>query len=88
MYQLQDGMLEGCSDGSSIPDTFEPLNRAGVFMAGTQPGQNSTAAAATTTGSAAARTGDPARPPAQILMDLMIKLTTLLTTVVDPVDKA
>ena len=54
LYQLQDGMLRGCSDGSSILDTLEPPNCAGVFMAGTQLGQNSTAAAATTTGWAAA----------------------------------
>ena len=57
-------------------------------MAGTQPGQNSTAAATTATGSAAAGSGDPARPPAQILMDLMDKLMTLLTAVVEPADKA
>ena len=88
LYQLQDGRIGGCSDGSSIPDPFEPPNRAEVFMAGTQPGQNSTAAAATTTGSAAAGSGDPARPPSQILMDLMDKLTTLLTAVVEPADKA
>ena len=81
-------MLGGCSDGSSIPDPFEPPNWAGVFMAGTQPGQNSTAAIAAATWSAAARSGDPARPPTQILMDLMDKLTALLTTVVEPADKA
>ena len=62
LYQLQDGVLGGCSDGSSIPNLSEPPNRAGVFMAGTQPGQNSMAAAAITTGSAAAGSGDPARP--------------------------
>ena len=72
LYQLQDGMLGGCSDGSSIPDPFELPNQAGVFMAGTQPGQNSTATAAAATGSAAAGSGDPAHSPAQILMDLMI----------------
>ena len=53
LYQLQDGGLGGCSDGSSIPDPLEPLNRAGIFMAGTQSGRNSMAAAAITTGSAA-----------------------------------
>ena len=41
LYQLQDGGLGGCSDGSSIPDPFEPPSRVGIFMAGTQPGQNS-----------------------------------------------
>ena len=88
LYQLQDVMLGGCSDGSSISDPFEPPNRAGVFMAGTQPRQNCMAAAATTTGSAAAGLGDPVRPPAQMLMDLTDKLTALLTAVVEPVDKA
>ena len=88
LYQLQDGMLGGCSDDSSIPDPFEPPNRAGVFMAGTQPGQNSTAAAATTTGPAADGSGDHVRPPAQMLMDLMDKLTALLTNVVEPADKS
>ena len=67
---------------------LEPLNWAGVFMAGTQPGQNSTAATATTTGSAAAGSGDPARPPAYFLMDLMDRLMTLLTAAVEPADKA
>ena len=57
-------------------------------MAGTQPGQNSTAAAATTTGSAMAGSGDPARPPSQMLMDLMDKLIALLTVVVEPAYKA
>ena len=88
LYQLQDGMLGGCSDGRNIPDPLEPPNWAGVFMAGIHPGQNSTAAVATATGSAAAGSGDPARAPAQILMDLMDKLTTLLSTVVEPADKA
>ena len=62
LYLLQDGMLGGCSDGSIIPDPLEPPNWAGVFMAGTQPGQNSTAVAATTIGSAAAGSGDPRAP--------------------------
>ena len=62
LYQLQDGMLGGYSDGSSIPDPLEPANWAGVFMAGTQPGQNSTAVATTTTGSSTTGSGDPARP--------------------------
>ena len=88
LFQLQDGMLGGCSDGSSIPDPLEPPKWAGVFMAGTQPGQNSTAATAAATGLAAAGSGDPTRPPAQVLMDLMDKLTTLLTAMVEPSDKA
>ena len=32
--------------------------------------------------------GDPAHAPAQMLMDLMDKLTTLLTVVVEPADKS
>ena len=35
LYQVQDGVLGGCSDGSTIPDLLESPNRAGVFMAGT-----------------------------------------------------
>jgi hypothetical protein len=64
LYQLQDGGLGGCSDGSSIPDPFELPSRVGIFMACTQPGQNSTVAAAITFGSAAAGAGGPVRPPA------------------------
>ena len=37
LYQVQDGVLGGCSDGSPIPDLSESPNWAGVFMAGTQP---------------------------------------------------
>ena len=63
LYQLQDGMLAGCSDSSSILDPLEPPNWAEVFMAGMQPEQNSTAsAAAAAIGSAAAGLGNPARP--------------------------
>ena len=57
-------------------------------MEGRQPGQNPTAATAAATWSAAAGLGDPARPPTQILMDLMDKLTALLTVVVELADKA
>ena len=57
-------------------------------MAGTQPGQDSTAAAAITSGSVAARAGAPVRPPAQVLIDLMDRLTTLLTAIVIPADQA
>ena len=56
-------------------------------MAGTQPGSNSTAAAAVTSGLGAAGAGGPMRPPAQVLIDLMDKLTTLLTAKVIPADK-
>ena len=56
-------------------------------MAGTQPGQNSTATAAITAGLGAARVGGPVRPPAQVLIDLMDKLTALLTATVIPANK-
>ena len=60
MYQLQHGRLGGYSDGDSISDPYEPPNRVAIFMAGTQPGQNSTTAAAMISGSAAAA-GGPVR---------------------------
>ena len=56
-------------------------------MAGTQPGQNSTAAAAITFGIGAVGAGGPVRPPAQVLIDIMDKLTTLLTATVIPANK-
>ena len=88
LYQLQDGGLGGCYDGSSIPDCLEPPNRVRIFMAGTQPIQDSTTAAAMTSGSAAAGAGGPVRSPAQVLMDLTDKMTALLTAVVNPADQA
>ena len=88
MYQLQDGGLGGCSDGSSISDPFEPPSRVGIFMAGTQPALTSSTAAAMTSGTAAARAGGPMCSPAQVLMDLTNKLMTLLTVVVNPADQA
>ena len=88
LYQLQDGGLGGCSDGSSIPDLLEPPIRVGIFMAGTQPIQDSTTAAAIISGSAAARAGGPVRSPAQVLMDLMDRMTALLTVVVNLADQA
>ena len=87
LYQVQDGVLGACSDGISIPDPCEPPRWAGVFMAGTQPGQNSTASAAITSGLGAAGAGGLGRPPAQVLIDLMDKLTTLLTAMVIPANK-
>ena len=77
LYQLQDGRLGGCSDGDSIPDPYEPPSRVGIFMAGTQPVQNS-----------AAGTGGPVHSPAQVLMDLTDKMTALLTAMVAPADQA
>ena len=56
-------------------------------MAGTQPGSNSMAAAAVMSGLGAAGAGGPVRPPAQVMIDLMDKLTTLLTATVIPADK-
>src|SRR4051812_44632230 len=88
LYQVQDGVLGGCSDGSTIPDPSESPNWAGVFMAGTQPDQNSTASAAITSGLGAAGAGGPVRSPAQVLMDLMDKLTTLLTATVVPANQS
>ena len=78
MYQLQDGGLGGYSDGNSIPD---PYNRVAIFMARTQPGQNSSTAAAMISGSAAVMAAEaegPVHPSAQVLMDLMDKLADLL----------
>ena len=57
-------------------------------MAGTQPIQDSTTATAMTSGSAAAGAGGHVRSPAQVLMDLTNKVTTLLTVVVNPTDQA
>ena len=56
-------------------------------MAGTQPGQNSTATTAVTSGMGAAGAGGPVCPPAQVLIGLMDKLTTLLTGTVIPANK-
>ena len=88
LYRMQDDQVRGCSDGDSIPDPFEPPSRVGIFMAGTQPIQDSTTAAAMTSGSAAAGAGGPVRSPAQVLMDLTDKMTALLTAVVNPADQA
>ena len=64
LYQVQDGVLGGCSDGISIPDPCEPPRWARVFMAGTQPSSNSTATTAVTSGLGAAGAGGPVRPSA------------------------
>ena len=64
LYQVHDGVFEGYSDGTSIPEFLEPPNRVGIFMAGTQPTlQNSTAAAS----GPVAGAGSSARRPAQVL---------------------
>ena len=43
---------------------------------------------AITSGSAETGAGGPARPSAQVLMDLMDKMTALLTAVFNPTDQA
>ena len=86
MYQVQDGGLGGCSDGDSIPDPYETPHQATTFMAGTQPVQDSTTAAAMISGAAAAmasKAGGPVCPPAQVLSDLLDALTALLTVEVN-----
>ena len=50
IYQLQDGGLGGYSDDDNISDPYEPLSRAAIFMAGTQPMLNSSTVAAMTSG--------------------------------------
>ena len=87
MYQLQDGHLWGCSDGDSMPDPHEPPNRVAIFMAGTQPVLGSTAVAAMTSSAAAVTAtgaGGSARPPAQVLTDLLEALATLMEVDVTP----
>ena len=91
MYQLQDGRLGGCSDGDSIPDTYELPNRVAIFMAGIQPVLNSTTVAAMTSGSTAEATAGAsgsARPPAQVLSELLDALATLMGVEVTPETQA
>jgi len=57
-------------------------------MAGTQPGQNSMASAVITSRLGAAGAGGPMRSPARVLMDLMDKLTALLTATVVPANQS
>ena len=56
-------------------------------MAGTQPGQNSTAATAITSGIGAAGAGGPAQSLVQVLSDLFDTLATLLAAEVNPADQ-
>ena len=61
-----------------------------VFMAGTQPAQDSTIAVAMISGlvvATASGEGGPVRPPTQVLSDLLDALTTLLTAEVNPVNQ-
>lgn len=81
MYQLQDGWLGGCSDGDNILDPYEPPNRIVIFMAGTQPALGSTTSVAMTSSSMAAVTAGAsgsARPPAQVLTELLEALANLM----------
>ena len=87
LYQLQDGRHRGCSNGDSIPDPRESLNRVAIFMAGTQPVLGSTAATAMTSSAAAvtaAGASRSARPPAQVLTDLLEALASLMEVDVTP----
>ena len=70
LYQVHDGVFEGYSDGTSIPEFLEPPNRVAIFMAGTQPTLQNSTAAVMNSGSAA-RAGGPARRPAQVLSGLL-----------------
>ena len=87
LYQLQDGRLGGCSDGDSILDPYEPPNRVAIFMAGTQPVLGSKTATTMTSGStveATAGASSPARPPAQVLTELLNALVALMRVEVTP----
>ena len=57
-------------------------------MAGTQPNQNYMASAVIMSGLGAAGAGGPVRSPAQVLMNLMDKLTALLTATVVPTNQS
>ena len=69
LYQLQDGRIDGGSEGNSIPHSPDLPNRAAIFMAGTQSAPHSSAAAAILSGSTMATragAGSSAPPPAQV----------------------
>ena len=86
LYQLQDGQIDGGSEGNSIPDSPDLPNRAAVFMVGTQSAPYSSTAAAMLSGSTTATpagAGSSAPPPAQVLSDLFDALATLMATEVD-----
>ena len=87
LYQLQDSRLGGCSDGDSIPDPYEPLNRVAIFMAGTQPVLGSSTTAAMTSSSmaaAAAGASGSAGLPTQVLTELLEDLAPLMGVEVTP----
>ena len=81
LYQVQDGVFEGYSDGTSILEFLETPNHVGIFMAGAQPTlQNSTAAAS----GPVAGAGGSAHRLAQVLSGLMDSWAALLITTVTP----
>ena len=87
MYHLQDGRLGGCSAGYSFLVPREPPYKVAIFMAGTQPTLGPTTAAAMTSSSTAAATAGAsgsARPPAQVLTELLEALATLMGEEVTP----
>ena len=87
LYQLQDGRIESCSDGDSIPDPSDLPNRVGIFMTGTQAALHSSTAATTISSSAAAtvaEAGGPVHPPAQVLSELFDALAVLMAEVNPP----
>ena len=86
LYQLQEGRISGGSEGNSIPDPLDLPSWVAVFMAGTQPAQHSSTAAAMISGSATATpegAGGSAPPLAQVLSVLFDALATLMAAEVD-----
>ena len=86
LYQLQDGRIEGGSEGNSIPDSPGPPNRAAVFMAGTRSVPHSSTAVAVLSGSTTATpagAGSSVPPLAQVLSDLFDALAALMSVEVD-----
>ena len=85
-YQLQDGRIEGGSEGNNIPDSPGLPNRAAIFMAGTQSAPHSSTTAAMLSGSTTATpagAGSSVPPLAQVLSDLFGALATLMSVEID-----
>ena len=74
------GGLGGYFEGYPDMEYYEPPSRAAVFMAGSAPAPGSTAAGATGSGSG--------KPLAQVLLDLMNELMTLMGTKVTAENQA
>ena len=86
LYQLQDGRIDGGSEGNSIPDSPDLPNRAAIFMAGTQSAPHSSTAAGILSGSTTATpagAGSSVPPPAQVLSDLFDALAMLMAAELD-----